>query len=256
MGRIVFVSDVHLHLGGREYMEVFLGFLERVGGEAEAVYIHGDLFDFYVGHRQGRLPFYAPLFERLSDLVAKGVRVFVLGGNRDFLLGRLFRENGVEVIPDQTTLELGGRRVHLSHGDQFCIHDHSYLFWARGVLRLPPIRFLVRNLPVSLAVWLARRYRGVSDRKRKRFARRSRGRLPSILDGVRLFHERDPHDVYICGHIHFLAETPIEAGGKEARLLTTGAWEDGPNCVLFDGEEFGIRRYDPHSGRLEPVSQA
>jgi len=231
---VVFVSDVHLHHGGEAYLGDFLAFLRSVGVRSRTLFIHGDLFDFYVGPRQGALDFYRPLFEELGRLVSSGVRVAAVRGNRDFLIGRRFAQAGVEVLPDESTLELGRFRVHLSHGDQFCVHDHSYLFWARGVLRA-----------VSLALWLARRYRHVSHRKKRRLEAREQGRLPSILDGVRRLLERDPHDVVVCGHIHHLAETAVASGGTTARLLTTGAWEDGPNYILFDGVDFQLCRFDP-----------
>lgn len=249
MGRrgSVFVSDVHLRMGDEAYLGTFLEFLRGVAAEARDVYIHGDLFDFYVGPRQGGHGFYEPLFKELGRLVAAGVRVGVQRGNRDFLVGRRFEEQGVDLLPDEISLELGGRRVHLSHGDQFCIHDRSYQFWARGVLRAGLVKGFVRNLPVPVAVWLAGRYRRVSARKKRRLENVEAGRLPSILDGVRELLQRDFHEVVICGHIHHLAETPVESEAGTARLLTTGAWEEGPNFVHFDGSDFHLRRFGPRT---------
>ena len=212
--RAVFVSDVHLYAGGNAYLGDFVGFLRSVASAAEELFILGDLFDFYVGHRQGRLPFYDSLFGAIRELVEDGTRVHVCRGNRDFLVGRLFRECGATLLPDEHTREFGGFKVHLSHGDQFCIHDRSYQFWARGVLRAAPIRFLVRNMPVWFATWLARRYRTVSRAKQVRVSRQGARRLDCILDGVREQLERDPHDVVICGHIHHMAETPFEVNGR------------------------------------------
>jgi len=251
-GKVIFVSDIHLYYGGADYLKTFTSFLRTAGAQADTLYIHGDLFDFYVGPRQGRQPFYQPLFSALEELVTAGVRVHAIRGNRDFLVGKHFRQCGITVLPDASTLELGRYRVHLSHGDEFCIHDHSYLFWARGVLRSLPIRFLVRNLPVCCAIWLARRYRKVSEAKGKRLGRGTGGRLSTILDGVNQLLSRDPHHVVICGHIHELAETPMPHEGGTARLLTTGAWEDGPNCILFDGADFQLMRYAEQTG-LTPI---
>lgn len=238
---MAFVSDVHLYFGGEEYLRQFLAFLRDVGAKAQAVFIHGDLFDFYVGPRQGRQPFYRTLFEELRRMVAAGVEVAVLHGNRDFLMGRCFEEAGVAILPDGVTLRLGGMKVHLSHGDAFCIHDRSYQFWARGVLRAAPVRALVRSLPVWMAVWLAKRYRAVSGRKVRKMGEGSR--LPTVFDGVRQLLGKEPFDAVICGHIHDLAETAIEAAGTKTRLLTTGAWEDGPNYVAWDGGRIEPRRW-------------
>ena len=237
---VAFVSDVHLRHGDEPYQAAFLRFLREVGPDVSRLYIHGDLFDFYVGPRQGRLPFYRPLFDTLRSLVEDGTPVGLLHGNRDFLMGQRFVESGVEVLPTEVDLVLGGQRVHLSHGDEFCIHDRSYQFWARGVLRAAPVRLMVRSLPSWVALWLARRYRSVSRRKARRLDTAPRGRLPTILDGVRLRLEAAADDVIICGHIHHLAETGLQAAERRVRLFTTGAWEQGPNAILFDGKDFRI----------------
>ena len=251
--RRIFVSDVHLYFGGDGYQAQFVAFLDQEVAGAAELYIHGDLFDFWVGPKQGRLSFYGPLFSSLRRLVDAGTAVTLLHGNRDYLIGRCFEDVGVRVLRDDAVLELGGQRVHLSHGDAFCIHDRSYQFWARGVLRARPIRFVVRNLPVRAGIGLARTYRRISARKAARSAARSRGRLPTILDGVTRLVSEDPFDVVICGHIHHLAETHIpRADGGVARLLTTGAWEEAPNYVESHRGSFRLRRRGA-SGTYEVV---
>lgn len=244
--RVVFVSDVHLRHDDASYLGQFTSFLDGVRGDgAAAVYIHGDLFDFYVGPRQGARPFYRPLFESLRALVDAGIPVGIIHGNRDFLMGRRFSDAGCALLPDEVTLELGGLRVHLSHGDQFCIHDRSYLFWARGVLRAAPFRFLVRNLPMVVATWLARRYRQVSAKKMSKSGAHTSSRLPTILDGVKQFLQREPHDALICGHIHHLAATSVAAGSTSAVLYTTGAWEQYPNCIEWAEGVLRVRDLRP-----------
>jgi UDP-2,3-diacylglucosamine pyrophosphatase LpxH len=162
-------------------------------------------------------------------------------------MGRCFLEHGVVVLPDAVSITCGESRVHLSHGDQFCIHDRSYQFWARTVLRAAPLRFCVRNLPVAVAIWLARRYRGVSRRKFARHRRTHDTRLPTVLDGVHQLLRSDPHDVVICGHIHHLADTSLDVQGRPVRLLTTGAWEQGPNHIEWSDGAFRLRGLeDPH----------
>jgi UDP-2,3-diacylglucosamine hydrolase len=244
---VAFVSDVHLRFGDPEYLEQFLRFLRHVPTVARVLYIHGDLFDFYIGEKQGRLAFYRPLFDTLRALVAQGVTVGILAGNRDFLLDRSFKDAGVSILDDEVRFELAGKRVHLSHGDQFCIKDHSYQA-ARRVLRSAPVRAFMKAMPAKVAVFLANRYRGVSRRKTARMMAADQNRLGTILDGVRELLDREPVDWVVCGHIHHFAETPVSGAKGPATLITTGAWEQGPNFVLFDGETLRIRRFEALEG--------
>jgi UDP-2,3-diacylglucosamine hydrolase len=248
--RVVFVSDIHLRYGDQPYLNEFLGFLHSLRRTPPAaVFIHGDLFDFYVGPRQGRLPFYLPLFEALRLLRSEGSPVGVIHGNRDYLLGQCFLDAGCEVIRDEVELRLGNDRVLLSHGDEHCVEDRSYQFWARGVLRSWPMRTLVQNMPVSLAFWAARRYRRISGKKSARYSHMQTGRLSTILRGVNERLALDPYDVVICGHIHHLASTTVGPPEKPTRLLTTGAWEERPNYVEWRGGAFHLQTFDPGTAR-------
>lgn len=248
--RVVFSSDVHLHGDAPEEIDRFAAHLRRFVEEgARAIYLHGDLFDFYVGPRQGALPVWEPLFGTIRELTGRGIHIAVQKGNRDFLIGKRFRAAGAEVLPDTVELEVGGRRVRLSHGDEYCIHDHSYQFWARRVLRSWPARTMVQAMPLAVGFWVARRYRGVSKAK----ARRWRGtpeRLPTILDGVAQVFATSSAEIVICGHIHHLAETAVGSEERPVRLLTTGSWQEVPNWIVAGSEGFELVRGEelPHVG--------
>jgi UDP-2,3-diacylglucosamine hydrolase len=243
------VSDVHLRFGDRPYLDAFLAFLRGPAAEAAGLVIHGDLFEFYVGPRQGRHPFYAPLFDALRDLSARGVAVAALHGNRDFLLDARFEASGAAVIADRLELETRGLRLEISHGDEFCTDDRSYQFWARGVLRSPPARAAVRSLPLTAALLAARAYRGISRRKMALPRGGQRSRIPSLFPGAEERLRMKPLDALVCGHIHELAATLVP--GTRCTLYTTGAWEDGPNFIRVQGGRIALSTFDPVLGRTE-----
>jgi UDP-2,3-diacylglucosamine pyrophosphatase LpxH len=103
----------------------------------------------------------------------------------------------------------------------------------------------MRAMPASVAVFLANRYRGVSRRKTAKMLSANGNRLGTILDGVSGLLDREAFDYVICGHIHHLAETPVRGAQGAATLITTGAWEQGPNFVHFDGTEVRAKRFLP-----------
>lgn len=240
-----FVSDVHIRYGDAPYLAQFIAFLERARGRAERLYIVGDLFEFWIGSRQASLAFYRPLFEALAALVGAGTSVAMVKGNRDFLIGKPFVKAGAEMLADSVLLEFGGRRLHLSHGDQFCIHDRSYQA-ARRVFRSRLAWLIAESLPVGVGLWLARRYRRISSGKMNRLEKRGYSdRFHTIEDGVKRELEVGGHDVLICGHIHLMQDVLVEVQGRKRRVITTGAWEEGPNYVAWTGTDFALRRFDP-----------
>ena len=105
----LFISDLHLCPGRPRSTRSFFGFLEREARGADALYILGDLFEYWVGDDDFADPFNAATASALSRLVAAGVPVYLMHGNRDFVIGDEFaRASGVSLLPDPTLLDLHG----------------------------------------------------------------------------------------------------------------------------------------------------
>src|SRR5690606_1525208 len=106
--------------------EQFLSFLADEAATADALYILGDLFEYWIGDDDPD-PYYARMKAGLSQLTRGGVPAFFMHGNRDFLVGEGFAaETGVRILTDPTEVVLYGRRVLLSHGDALCTDDLTY----------------------------------------------------------------------------------------------------------------------------------
>ncbi len=240
-----FVSDVHITWGDSPGRDAFNRFLEDCATSGvRTLFIHGDLFEFWIGDRQGKFAFYRPLFDALRTLTASGTAVHLLKGNRDFLLGRAFEDAGCHVVEEELELELGGLKTHLSHGDELCLDDRSYQR-ARKVFRSKVVAGIAWCLPAGLGVLLARSYRGISERKKRRMKSAEGHRYHTIRRGVEELLRRGGYDALICGHIHWPKEQVVEVDAKTRRVITTGAWEEGPNYVEFDGESLALKVFRP-----------
>ncbi|GAB3628190.1 UDP-2,3-diacylglucosamine diphosphatase [Pandoraea terrae] len=137
-GPALFISDLHLSPALPRTVQVFEDFLRGPAREASALFILGDLFEYWVGDDMldddG-----SPLGEftrRMTGLIAAlaatGVPIAVMRGNRDFLLGARFaRAAGATLLPDPSLVELHGQRLVLSHGDALCLDDVGYLRYRR-----------------------------------------------------------------------------------------------------------------------------
>jgi UDP-2,3-diacylglucosamine hydrolase len=97
----LFISDLHLCSGRPGTNRSFFGFLEREARGADALYILGDLFEYWAGDDDLGDPFNAAVVAALARLVGSGVPAYLMHGNRDFVIGDSFaRASGVTLLPD------------------------------------------------------------------------------------------------------------------------------------------------------------
>ncbi len=151
--RTLFISDLHLAEERPATTERFARFLAEEVPGADALYILGDLFEYWVGDDGLGLEFPARIAELLRP-AARAAPAFFMHGNRDFMVASGFaRATGVRLIPDPTVIDLYGERVLLMHGDTLCTGDHAYLAF-RAQVRDPAWQAaaLARSLEERIAV--------------------------------------------------------------------------------------------------------
>ena len=128
----LFISDLHLCSGRPQINRCFFGFLEREAKSARALYILGDLFEYWAGDDDLDDPFNAAVAAALARLAGSGVPIYLMHGNRDFVIGEAFaRTGGVSLLPDPVLLNLYGQPVLLTHGDTLCTLDREYQAFRR-----------------------------------------------------------------------------------------------------------------------------
>ncbi|MGB7288476.1 MAG: UDP-2,3-diacylglucosamine diphosphatase, partial [Candidatus Macondimonas sp.] len=151
-------SDIHLSPARPAIQDALIDLLAGPARQAAAVYILGDLFEYWVGDDAAPAEF-EPVLEALKSLSGSGVPVFFQRGNRDFLIGAGFaRRTGVTVLDDPTVIHLQGHRVVLTHGDLLCTADIGYQRYRR-VVRNRVLQQLFLALPLHRRRQLAARLR-------------------------------------------------------------------------------------------------
>ena len=127
MAAALFVSDLHLCSARSAISRVFLDFLAREARQAAALYILGDLFEYWAGDDDLADPFNAAVCAGLKGLVASGTRLYFIPGNRDFLVGDEFaRASGATLLPEPHLIDCAGSATLLLHGDTLCSDDAGY----------------------------------------------------------------------------------------------------------------------------------
>lgn len=136
MSRVLLISDLHLSGERPAINERFFDFLRASARRAEALYVLGDLFEYWIGDDEldaaGGDPLARRVAEALGEVSHRGVSVAFMHGNRDFLVGQRFGQaSGARLLEDPSVEEIGGVRTLLMHGDTLCTDDHDYQAWRR-----------------------------------------------------------------------------------------------------------------------------
>jgi UDP-2,3-diacylglucosamine hydrolase len=235
--RCLFLSDVHLPPGGGEKTERFLKFLRGAVRRFDRLYILGDLLDFWIGPGHLELPDFQHVFKVFRALRAAGLRAAFVPGNRDYQVGPEFeRASGIEILPPQIEIALGGRRVYLSHGDFFYNRNPRYTAYRR-IAGARGARYLIAGLPSRLALRLAAAFREVSRRDTPAPPFRTDA---DLLKPVRPLFARGI-DVVLCGHLHRSAHLQAKAGGRPCELFLLGEWGERCPHVRYEGGRFEER---------------
>jgi UDP-2,3-diacylglucosamine hydrolase len=123
----LFVSDLHLAAERPHITDQFFAFVRDVAPAAEALYILGDLFEYWIGDDDREEPLNNAVAQALSSLAARGARVHLMHGNRDVLIGADYAaRSGAALMADPSLVELYGARTLLMHGDTLCTDDLEY----------------------------------------------------------------------------------------------------------------------------------
>ena len=137
MPHSLFVSDLHLCPTRPAINTLFECFLQGTAPQAEALYILGDFFEYWAGDDDLADPLHTAVAQQLSALAKSGTRIYLMHGNRDFLIADDFLQAAhATLLPDPTLIDLYGQPTLLMHGDTLCSDDVAYQHF-RAQVRSP-----------------------------------------------------------------------------------------------------------------------
>lgn len=214
------ISDLHLCAERPAVTDLFLRFLERDAAECDTLYILGDLFEAWLGD-DDTCAENARIVAGLRRLTRDGVPVYIMHGNRDFLIGAEFeRLSGCTLLADPSVIDLYGERTLLMHGDTLCTLDTEYQRM-RTQLRNPDWQRALLALPLAQRAALAQQYRAQSREK-------TRVKSEYIMDVEQRTVEdvmRDHHvKRLIHGHTHRPALHEFTIDGHTVQRMVLGDW--------------------------------
>jgi len=216
----LFISDIHLSQGRPDMTAALVRFLAEDAPGADALYVLGDLFEFWVGDDDPN-PLHREVADAFLALSQQGVPLYFIHGNRDFLLGRQFAKRaGMTLLGDPCVIELYGERVLLSHGDLLCTRDEGYQKFRR-ITQLKWLRWLFLRLPLSRRQAIAHKMRGQSQMENAQKSQIIMDVTPEAVDEMLRQHGCR---LMIHGHTHRPAIHDFTLDGHAARRIVLGDW--------------------------------
>lgn len=237
---ILLISDLHLEEKRPDITRAFLHFLETRAAQAEALYILGDFFEVWVGD-DGMSPYQHQIACALKALSQQGTRIYLMHGNRDFMIGKAFcREAGCMLLADPHIAQLGGEHVLLMHGDNLCTRDEGYMRLRRW-LRNPVSLFILHRLSLAKRQKLAQKLRSSSKEE-------TRMKASDIVDvtPAEVIRVMQRHEVrtLIHGHTHRPATHSLEIDDQPARRIVLGDWDRQGWALQVDESGFHQAPFD------------
>lgn len=252
-----FASDIHLGAGdaneARAVERRFVAWLDTVSADAEAIFLLGDLFDFWFEYRRVVPKGFVRTLGKLAELTDRGVRVVFFTGNHDMWVGDyLRRECGVEVYTSPQEMTLAGKRLFLAHGDNLNIGGRPMLQLLNWVFRSSLLRWLFSWLvhpdwAMRFGHWWSGRSRKGHGEEALRGARRSEPytgehephteRLAEYACRYAKHHEIDH---FVFGHMHY----PRELCREGLHVVHLGCWSGNPfYAVMDDAGRLTLKRF-------------
>ncbi len=236
-----FASDIHLGAGiaeeSRQREHRFVEWLERVSLDAEAIFLCGDIFDFWFEYDKVVPKGFTRTLGALSRITDRGVRVVFMTGNHDMWVGEYLREEcGLELYTTPQIFELSGKRVYVAHGDNLKVCSDWRLRFINKLFRSNAIRSLTRifihpNLLLRFGAWW-------SGSSRQRHKSRDEDNtidgkgIQTLIDYARERESLAHCDYYIFGHLH----QHVRYEGGNFKVIFISDWSGNPHYATIDGE--------------------
>ena len=229
MSHTLFISDLHLSQDHPLSTELFLHYIAHVSPDAEALYILGDLFEYWAGDDDLNDPYHLRITSALRGLDERGTRIYIMHGNRDFLMEEeLGSACNATLLDDPTVLDLYGTRTLLTHGDALCTDDTEYQKFRQQVRNDDwQNRFLSQPLELRKSQIEQMRVQSETQKSNKQL-----DVMDVNADAVAELLRQHNYPRVIHGHTHRPAKHLHQVDGHSCERWVLGDWDSGKAATL------------------------
>ena len=243
--KIYFASDFHLGVPTHDISLVrerkIVAWLDSIKGDAYAVYLLGDIFDFWFEYKHTIPKGFIRLQGKLAELRDAGVLIYFFTGNHDMWLFDYFpKELGIPIYREPISINTGKHALIVGHGDGLGPGETSYKilkkFFAGRVCQWLFAR-IHPNLGMSIAMFWSRKSRVSNMKVSEKFLGDDN---EFLMIWCRQQEKQKHHDYYIFGHRHLTLDLPVTDG---SRYINLGEWVHEANYAVYDGEKVVLKTF-------------
>lgn len=246
-----FASDFHFgipdRLASKEREDLFIAWLKEIKDDAAAIFLMGDLFDFWFEYRTVVPKGYVRLLSALEEMRRAGIAVHLFRGNHDiWAFDYLTEEVGIQLHRKPEIMQLFHTTFYLAHGDGLGPGDHGYKL-LRRVFECRLCQWLFRwlhpDLGTRLGLYFSRRSRLANITREGRKDAATRPQDEMLVHYARGIASAYPDVQYfVFGHRH----TPfIHPLNDNASVVLLGDWLTHYSYLSFDGDQVRQHYYKP-----------
>lgn len=241
-----FVSDVHLGSGGkaeiRRVEKLFVEWLEMVSHDADAIFLCGDIFDFWFEYQRVIPKGFVRTLGKIAELTDRGIRIVYMVGNHDMWVGEyLSEECGVELYTAPKQFQLGDKIVHVAHGDNLNVNGDWKLKMLNKLFRSSGVRWLFSHLvhpdaAMKFGLWWSEKSRKKHTEFEGHNTLNGKG-INYLVEYAALAQQHAPSDHYIYGHLHqTLQHQTADKMGNQYTVTFICDWSKNPTYAVLDSE--------------------
>lgn len=254
MSRTYFASDFHLGTDGAspsvERERLIVKWLEESAPDMKALYLVGDVWDYWFEYRNVIPKGYSRLLGCLGRLKDAGIDIWYFTGNHDMWMFRyLTDELGIPILREPVIHDIDGKRFYIGHGDGLGPGDHGYKM-IKKIFASPVSQWLFARIHPNTGLRLMKFFSGTSRHytpEEPFLGPEKEWLIRHALDVL----QHEDIDYFVFGHRHL----PIsyDLGVKGARYINLGDWLSYKSYAVFDGTELSLCFYSPNDGQTGAV---
>jgi UDP-2,3-diacylglucosamine hydrolase len=243
--KVFFASDFHLGAPNkeqsRERERKIVRWLDSISPNAAAIFLMGDLFDFWFEYRHAVPKGGIRLQGKLAELSDSGLPIIIFTGNHDMWMKNYFPEEfGIPVYKNPRSLTIGERRFFMGHGDGLGPGDTRFKVMKK-VFQSPLSHWLYSLLHPDIGIGIAQKWSGRSRASNHKKDEVFLGDKEWLLAYCRYKQQQEHHDYYVFGHRHLPLHLEVDA---DSHYINLGEWINYYTYGEFDGHKMELKTFE------------